>query len=370
MASIRKLIAPCCLLVLAALFRAGVALAADAGCDQWDVRGHWTLIQSNNTAVSVTLEPSGNGYSGQASFGRMVDDDFWACSIAACGQDYVSFSGPAVGTLNGNAFELTIYWSDNAIGVYSGVVGPQGLIVGSTFDRNNPRSTAQWHSDRVANCATPAVVAPARPTVLLGRAAPATAPDPGKTVCDYAKSARERNSPAAPSLEKQCREYMAAHSAPVAAAPAPAAQPAARNPPVMAPHDLEVGRMRYWQDGEQVANPMVGKQTTIDCFYIVNQGAGALAFQIQPWQGLILVGGAAPQRFSFQGRVEAGQFQARQLWTPTSAGATPVSCLLNPDFDYAESNPGNNRWNETVDVLPDEEDPAPADADAPPPDNQ
>ena len=40
--------------------------------------------------------------------------------------------------------------------------------------------------------------------MALGRVQSTTPPDPTKTICDYAKSARERNSPTAPSLEKRC----------------------------------------------------------------------------------------------------------------------------------------------------------------------
>lgn len=386
---------------------------AQTACQQWDMRGRWTLIQSNDTAVSVTLEQAGDGFSGQASFGHWVDDDFFLCNIGSCGKDYVSFSGPAVGTLNGNSFELTVYWSDNAIGVYTGQVGPQGLIVGSTFDKNDPATTAQWHSDRVAACLIAAPTAPAKPTLVLGRvqvpagtpasppktmcemaasararnspaapglerqcneylaAHPATAastaptvvfervphvgpPAPVMTVCDYAKSARARNSPAAPGLERQCNEYQAAHPA------APASPPADHSPPVPAPHDLLIGRITYTQDGQQVAQPVVGKPVAIACNYVVDASASPFVFSIRPWQGLILIGGSAPQTLAFQGDPGSGQHEARQIWTPSAAGRTPISCVLNPGFEDAEANAGNNRWNELIEVLADGDAAAPA----------
>jgi hypothetical protein len=59
------------------------------------------------------------------------------------------------------------------------------------------------------------VVPSAKPPVALGRAAPSVNPASGMTICEAAKSARARNSPAAPSLERQC-----------AAQPVPPAQPA------------------------------------------------------------------------------------------------------------------------------------------------
>lgn len=189
----------------------GAPSPAQAACQQWNVGGDWTLIQSNDTAASVRLQQTGNQFSGQAQFGHWVEDDFFLCDIGSCGKDYVIHSGPAVGTVNGDAFELTIYWNSNAIGVYTGHIGPQGLIVGTSFDKNDPATTAQWHSDRVATCTptvapAPVPAAPAAPTVrAMGRvhtdSATAAAP---VSVCEAAKTARARNSPAAPGLEQQC----------------------------------------------------------------------------------------------------------------------------------------------------------------------
>jgi len=51
--------------------------------------------------------------------------------------------------------------------------------------------------------ATAALAQPA-PTMALGRVQSTTPPDPNMTICDYARSARARNSPAAPNLERQC----------------------------------------------------------------------------------------------------------------------------------------------------------------------
>ena len=57
------------------------------------------------------------------------------------------------------------------------------------------------------------------PPVVLGRVRYTTPPDPTKTICDYANSAREHNSPAAPGLERQCNAYLAAHPLPTTPEP-------------------------------------------------------------------------------------------------------------------------------------------------------
>jgi len=216
------------LIAASALLYMPSAEAADAACTQWDMSGNWKLIQTNDTAVAIALQPTQGGFSGRASFGRMVEDDFFLCSVAFCGEDYVSFSGPAVGSINGDSFELTVYWSDNAIGVYTGKIGPQGLIVGTTYDKNNPGNRADWHSDRVAKCLSsvaPAAAPPAstKPTMALGRVQSTGAPAPSMTMCETAASARARNSPAAPGLERQCAAQTA--QAEQAAKAAQAARP-------------------------------------------------------------------------------------------------------------------------------------------------
>ena len=381
-------------LALAAAMAAAPAWA-DGACTQWDASGTWTLIQSTDTAVSVSLDQNQNGLSGQASFGRMEEDDFWLCSVAACGDSYVSFAGPVVATIKGNAFEATVYWSDNKVGVYTGEIGPQGLIVGTAFDKTDPRSTAQWHSNRVMKCSAAAPASPAARTgLLLGRVpTPAATPTAtAKTLCELAASARARNSPAAPGLERRCAAQgglpssvasfatesasatetllradkpMALGRVPVAipaAAPAPAGSP---TPPVRAPHDLVIGRLSYMQDNQRVTQPVVGKPVAVACNYFVNEVAGPFNFAIQPWQGLILIGGRAPQTLIFQGNPEAGQHEARLVWTAPVAGDTSFSCVLNPNFETAEANAGNNRWNENINVVADEV-PSPA-VDAPPP---
>ncbi len=394
---------------------------AQADCQAWDLNGHLTLIQTNDTAASVELKQEGSNFSGQASFGYWKDDDFWLCNIGSCGRDYIVVSGPVVGTVNGDAFEATIYWSNNAVGVYSGRIGPQGLIVGSSFDKNDPSTRADWHSNRVLTCAVAPVSA--KPALALGRVkVPAGTTAPAKSICDYAKSARERNSPAAPGLERQCaaqggapapkalgrvkmpagtppspprtmcemaasararnsptaaalEQRCAAEQAAAAAAaavpapapppasspapaPAPASVPAAVSPPVRRPQDLVIGRLDFSQEGQRGNALRVGTPASIECTYSVNEVVGPFVFKILPWQGSIQIGGQAPQAMVFQGDPQGGLHVARQMWTPAVAGRIPISCLLNPGFEDAEANPGNNRWNEIVTVIDDAAPPA------------
>jgi hypothetical protein len=68
-------------------------------------------------------------------------------------------------------------------------------------------------SDQVYNVA---LICGPPPTAAkyLGRVHSDTTDTPTPTLCEAAVSARARNSPAAPSLEKQCAEFKAAHPVP------------------------------------------------------------------------------------------------------------------------------------------------------------
>ncbi|WP_159015625.1 hypothetical protein [Cognatiluteimonas profundi] len=213
--------------------------AAQAGCGHWNVSNQWAAIQSNDTAVHFSLQQDGTVLKGSAYYGATHKGDMFS------GDDYYVIDGSVDGTIKGDDFDVTVYWNNGTTGAYTGKVGPQGRIEGSTYDKQHPQTMAMWHSDGTAECmdnagvpattapapaasslglataARPAmalgrVVPPAKPPVALGRVAPSANPNAGLSICEVARSARARNSPAAASLERQC-----------AAQPAPPAQPAA-----------------------------------------------------------------------------------------------------------------------------------------------
>ncbi len=153
-----------------------------------------------------------------------------------------------------------------------------------------------------------------------------------------------------------CRQTICATAALLACALA-----VADAPPVMKPHDLIVGRITYSQDGQNVRQLQVGLPVAITCNYVVNEVGSAFVFSIQPWQGIIQIGGQAAQNLSFQGDPRGGQHEARQLWTPTAAGKTPISCVLNQGYEDLEAYGNNNRWNEFINVVADGDASLPAD---------
>ena len=258
--------------------------------------------------------------------------------------------------------ELTIYWNDNWIGIHNGQIGPQGLITGTTFDKNHPQTTAQFHSAAVVSCAAIAVT-DTRPTLALGRTGPR---GPSLPVCDQAKSARARNSPHAARLEALCTAQ-GGSSAEVA--PPPLAlgrillrsrsllQPLLQTPwrvtdRARAPHDLVNGPITYYgQDGEQIYQIVIGVPIAVACTYNLDLVPGPISFGVQPWNGRIQIGGQVPQNLKFQGDPQGGQHQGRVFWTPQATGRTPITCALNQGFERFEANPGNNFHTDRIEVV-------------------
>jgi hypothetical protein len=192
---------------------------ASQACSQWDVSGQWTAVQSNGAKPNFSLQQSGSGLQGRANDVYVHKD---ACVLVACGDDYYNRPASADGAINGDSIELKAYWDNNTIGVYSGTIGPQGRIEGTTYDQRHPESRAEWYSDRTMKCLSdepasgvspPSTASPGagKPVVALGRVqSGADAPAVQRIgdeppICANARSARARNSPVAPALEAQCR---------------------------------------------------------------------------------------------------------------------------------------------------------------------
>lgn len=182
-------------------------LCARADCQQWDAAGGWNAVQSNITAdsghsqPSFSLEQTGSELRGSASFYR-----------AERGEEGHQHTASVDGAIKGNELQLTAYWDDGSIGIYSGTISSLGRAEGETYDRLNSGDKAHWYGDRRFNCLSVAPVAPVTPhAVGFGRVAPrtgaATGPATGTMICDAATSARARNSPAASGLERRCAEY-------------------------------------------------------------------------------------------------------------------------------------------------------------------
>ena len=133
-------------LAVAAFVIAPSASALAADCAQWNVGGKHGLVQSNIRAGEMNLQQDGTLFKGYMSF----------LTLNSTGEHYNTTSGDIVGTAVGNKFEATVYWMDNRVGVYTGQIGPQGLVVGRTYNKNNPAESAEWHGSPAFDCLTKA----------------------------------------------------------------------------------------------------------------------------------------------------------------------------------------------------------------------
>jgi hypothetical protein len=172
------------------------AYAADS-CLQWGVNnnGFLWLSQSNNDGASLELKQTGSNLTGKGSYWYNYDTG----KIGVGSIEGRAANGPVVGTIKGNAFEVTVYWSNKSIGIYTGQIGPQGLVVGKTYDKTDLGARADFNSSEPLEC-----LKTAKGGLALGRVKTTAAPATVTSVCDAAKSARARNSPAAPGLERHC----------------------------------------------------------------------------------------------------------------------------------------------------------------------
>jgi hypothetical protein len=205
-------------IVFVVLFAVLSPSAAQAACARWDMSGTWKFVQTNGTSPTFVLQQTPNGLQGRAEYTVFLGV-------------FQTVTASVDGALNGDALKVTAYWDNGTTGVYTGTVGPQGRIVGSTYDAQNPQSTANWYSDRTANCLPsaaggpalgaiggaikpppvkalgreqPLTVSPALPTTTLSPPLPTTV-SPPLPICEAARQARARNNAAAPGLEAKCR---------------------------------------------------------------------------------------------------------------------------------------------------------------------
>lgn len=152
-----------CLTVLIGI--ATMPASAMASCAQWDASGAWSLTQSNGQGVRVSLQQDGSTITGSAQWPQITKNSP-VLGIGQRGDDIVLHDGSVDGVINGNRFEVQIYWSRGrgAIGVYTGEIGPQGRIEGRTYNRQNPSEQATWFSNATMRCDVQASAKPSTDT--------------------------------------------------------------------------------------------------------------------------------------------------------------------------------------------------------------
>jgi hypothetical protein len=116
------------------------ATTSIAQCRQWDVGGKWTLTQAKNTVLFLNLSQNGNSITGQVT------------NTVNRGGKLTTYTASVDGSVNGNSFNVQMYWSGETIGVYNGTINNQGRIEGTTHDRKNPSAKVNWFSNSFMRC--------------------------------------------------------------------------------------------------------------------------------------------------------------------------------------------------------------------------
>ncbi|WP_051696663.1 hypothetical protein [Streptomyces sp. NRRL S-244] len=101
----------------------------EARAAAFNASGVWTVYQSNATVrVDLRQDGSGNLY-GSTSSGNTVGT-------------------VQEGSVTGNDIYFVVQWNHGPKGRYTGSLGPDRRLSGTTYDMNNPSSQATWRSDR------------------------------------------------------------------------------------------------------------------------------------------------------------------------------------------------------------------------------
>jgi hypothetical protein len=182
----------------------------EPACAQWGLQGGaFAFNQRNGATGAFEFQQQGMTLGGTGWYVLGEDKDF---GIAR---------GVLNGRIAGDTIEFTLRWPDGRVGVYSGSISPLGRLQGSTYPQDNPGERTDWNSDGKAVCLARVQPTPAPPAMHLGRAAPRDPSQPMPSICEASVSARARNSPAAPNLERRCAQIQAAANAAPTPTPAP-----------------------------------------------------------------------------------------------------------------------------------------------------
>lgn len=182
------------------LFLALLPPSVEARCPQgWDVGSEWTFQQDGPLIVSVKLRQDGVAVSGTATFTGTTKKEEGGL-FGSFGEKGL-IHGTVDGTVQGDQFDVKIYWSNKTVGIYEGTIRPSGRIEGKGWEQSSRGTKVKWHSTGVMNCVDEKVVVPNNPTpkpISNSGKVPATPPPPkpiGKT-----GKAKTQSSPAAPTI--------------------------------------------------------------------------------------------------------------------------------------------------------------------------
>lgn len=121
------------LALAAVLAGSGVAQA----CTAWNASGSRDLRQSNGFLITLTID----------KWGTIADTGNKKFFTGHA--NYRGGSGRVTGNVTPNQLWFVIYWKGGSIGQYYANIDAEGYLGhGTTYDQNDPSSTATWSSTR------------------------------------------------------------------------------------------------------------------------------------------------------------------------------------------------------------------------------
>jgi len=153
----------------------------EAEC-QRDFSGEWTIHQ-DSYSIPVSLSQNGKTVSGTASQSHKNDP---------------VIKGRVTGTVEGSSISVEVNWENGAVGVYNGRIDQFDMLFGTTQDKNNPRSVANWVAEHHFKCveAAPFKPKPGFKDWSKAEAAPVTP----KPIRSSGKALHEGATPAVPRI--------------------------------------------------------------------------------------------------------------------------------------------------------------------------
>ncbi len=178
--------------------------AAQAACPQWNLNGDWNIVQSNDTVAPFRFHQEGKFLKGTAAVSHTYEED---CIGVGCDTHVESDTATVDGEINGDSIEFTAYWSKGPIGHYEGTINDRGRLKGTGYERRAPDTIVSWYSRENANCiatSSDALTVEEPGTIKAGGRVKTGTPGPALEICEAARKAAKRNSPAAPGLRQKC----------------------------------------------------------------------------------------------------------------------------------------------------------------------
>ncbi len=143
-------------------------ISAAAQCSTgWDASGRHGVRQVNiRYGMTFELEQKGKVITGNAH--GTIDD-------RTGGVD--SLKGTIDGTLDGDNFNVKIFWTNGQTGIYYAKILPSGRLDGEGYEKNSPNVRVPWNTTGVLKCAPPPPVTP-KVIKSSGKAKPTSTPAP------------------------------------------------------------------------------------------------------------------------------------------------------------------------------------------------